>query len=119
MAENPWRGEVEIVIDGTARKARLTLGALAELEETLGAGSLVELVARFEEGRFSARDVMAVLAAGLRAGGWPGDAARLASAEIAGGVPAAVAAAGRLLARAFAGGADGSEGGAGGRASAA
>ncbi len=109
MAENPWRGEVEIVIDGTAHRARLTLGALAELEGALGASSLMELVGRFEEGCFSARDVMAVLAAGLRAGGWPGDAARLASAEIEGGVPAAVAAAGQLLARAFAGGASGAE----------
>ena len=32
---NPWRGEVTLVIDGEAQVLKLTLGALAELEEAL------------------------------------------------------------------------------------
>ena len=99
---NPHRGEVEIVIDGRPRTARLTLHALAELEEDLAAPSLVALVERFETGAFSSRDVLAVLVAGLRGGGWEGRAADLAQVEIAGGALGAAQAAARLLARAFA-----------------
>jgi hypothetical protein len=35
-------------LDGERHVAKLTLGALAELEEQLGADSLTDLVARFE-----------------------------------------------------------------------
>ncbi|MET4128176.1 gene transfer agent family protein [Roseovarius sp. MBR-6] len=99
---NPWAGEVALVLDGEARVMRLTLGALAELEAALAAGSLVDLVARFEGGAFSTRDVLAVIVAGLRGGGWRGSAAELLSAEIEGGPLAAARAAAQLLARAFA-----------------
>ena len=98
---NRWRGEVALTIDGTPRTLRLTLGALAELEEALGTDSLVALAARFEEGRFSGRDVLAVIVAGLRGGGWTGGAGDLRSAEIEGGPMAAARAAAELLARAF------------------
>lgn len=54
---NPWTGEVAIVLDGQRHLAKLTLGALAELEEALETGSLLDLVQRFEEQRFSTRDV--------------------------------------------------------------
>ncbi|QFS82035.1 hypothetical protein FIU97_04525 [Roseivivax sp. THAF40] len=100
--ENPWRGEVEIVIDGETRCMRLTLGALAELEATLGADSLVALVERFETGRFASRDVLALIVAGLRGGGWDVRPDVIARADIAGGPLAAAEAAARLLARAFA-----------------
>lgn len=99
---NPWRGEVEIVIDGEARAMRLTLGALAELEATLGEDSLVALVGRLETGQFSSRDVLALIVAGLRGGGWQGRAGDLVAAEIEGGPIAAAKAAALLLARAFA-----------------
>lgn len=99
---NPWSGEVALSIDGERRVLKLTLGALAELEESMEAGSLVALVERFEQGRFSTRDVLALIVAGLRGGGWQGRAADLVSAEIAGGPVAAAKVAGRLLARAFA-----------------
>lgn len=98
---NPMRGEVEVVLDGTPFVARLTLGALAELENDLGADSLMEIAARFENGRFSSRDVLAVLVAGLRGGGWRGTAADLLAVEIGGGPVAAGRAAAELLARAF------------------
>ena len=73
---NPFAGEVEVVLDGHPHVAKLTLGALAELEAALGEDSLMALVARFEAGRFSTRDVLALLVAGLRGGGWQGRAAR-------------------------------------------
>ncbi len=99
---NPWHGEVTLQIDGVPRTMRLTLGALAELESELATESLVDLVERFEAGRFSSRDVMALIVAGLRGGGWPGTAADLLTAEIAGGPVGAAQKAAELLARAFA-----------------
>ena len=99
---NPWTGEVAIVLDGERHLAKLTLGALAELEETLETGSLLELVQRFEERRFSTRDVLGLIVAGLRGGGWNGSAADLLRVEIGGGPVEAARAAAELLARAFA-----------------
>lgn len=98
---NPWTGEVALTIGGERRMLKLTLGALAELEEHLGDGSLIALVERFEAGGFSSRDVLALILAGLRGGGWRGRAEDLLSAEIEGGPMAAARAAGQLLARAF------------------
>lgn len=98
---NPWSGEVALVIDGEARVLKLTLGALAELEAGLESGTLIELVERFEGGAFSSRDVLALIVAGLRGGGWQGSAADLLQAEIAGGPMAAARGAAELLARAF------------------
>lgn len=100
--ENPWRGEVALTIDGTRHVLRLTLGALASLEAELKTESLVALVERFESGRFSASDVLALLQAGLRGGGVPNVGDTLASAEIEGGPVIAARTAAELLARAFA-----------------
>lgn len=93
---NPYRGEVRVVVDGTARQARLSLGALVTLEETLGEQSLLDLVKRFEDGQCRARDILVLLAAGL--GMTPAD---LAEAEIEGGPVAAAKAAAELLRRCF------------------
>lgn len=98
---NPMRGEVEITLDGVAHVARLTLGALAELEAELGTGSLVDMAGRFEEGRFSAADLIAVVLAGLRGAGWVGTRADFLAMDVAGGPVAAAQAAAQLLARAF------------------
>lgn len=100
---NPLRGEVELVLDEVTYRARLTLGALAELEHALGASSLLDLAERFETGRFSGRDVVAVLAAGLRGGGWTGSEDQLAAGDIRGGPLAGARAAAQLLALAFRG----------------
>lgn len=99
---NPWAGEVAVVIDGERHVCKLTLGALAELEATLGEETLVALVQRFEGGAFSGRDVLSLLVAGLRGGGWRGTADDLLSAEIEGGAVGAAKVAAALLARAFA-----------------
>lgn len=98
---NPWSSEVALVIGGERRVLKLTLGALAELEAALETGTLVELVERFEGGAFSTRDVLALIVAGLRGGGWQGRAGDLVAAEIEGGPVGAARAAAELLARAF------------------
>ncbi|MCU0801100.1 MAG: gene transfer agent family protein [Rhodobacteraceae bacterium] len=100
--ENPFAGEVALTLDGQRHRAKLTLGALAELEAMLEVGTLVDLVERFEGGRFSSRDVLALVVAGLRGGGWQGTAADLRTVEIAGGPVEAARVAAALLTRAFA-----------------
>ena len=99
---NPFAGEVVLTLDGKRHVAKLTLGALAELEVALETGSLVELVQRFENQHFSTRDVLALIVAGLRGGGWQGTAADLLRVEIGGGPVEAAKVAAMLLARAFA-----------------
>lgn len=98
---NPWAGEVAVVVDGERHVAKLTLGALAELEDRLGAESLSDLVARFEGDCPRARDILWLVAAGLRGGGWTGLPEDLVTAEIEGGVVEAARVAAQLLARAF------------------
>lgn len=98
---NPHAGEVEILLDGRPHRARLTLGALAGLEADLGAESMIALIERFEGTRFTTRDVLAVLVAGLRGGGWQGRAEDLLAVEVGGGPLGAARAAAELIARAF------------------
>ena len=99
---NPFAGEVAVVLDGQTHIAKLTLGALAELEGAMQTGSLIEMIERFEAGQFSTRDVLALIVAGLRGGGWQGTAADLRTVTIGGGPVQAARAAAELLARAFA-----------------
>lgn len=98
---NPFAGEVTLTLDGVPHVAKLTLGALAELEAALETGTLVDLIGRFEAQRFSTRDVLALIVAGLRGGGWQGTAADLLRVEIGGGPVMAAQVAAMLLARAF------------------
>ena len=98
---NPYRGDVALVLDGEAHSMRLTLGALAELEEALGADSMLALVARFENGAFNALDLIALLLAGLRGGGLAIDRSALMAGTIEGGPVAAAKAGALLLKRAF------------------
>lgn len=94
---NPWRGEVDIVVDGKLRTMRLTLAALAELEARLESDSLLALIGRFETGEFRVRDLIALLSAGLNGGGWQVREQDLVAAEIEGGPLGAARAAARLL----------------------
>lgn len=98
---NPFAGEVAIWLDGRRHVARLTLGAIAELETALAEGGLLDLVRRFEAGRFSTHDVLLLLVAGLRGGGWGGRAEDLMTVEVGGGPVEAARVAAQLLARAF------------------
>lgn len=99
---NPWAGEVSLCVDGVERRCRLTLGALAEMEAALEGEGVLDLVARIEAGQFTSSDIMAIVVAGLRGGGWAVTAAELVTADIAGGPVAAARAAAQMLARAFA-----------------
>ena len=98
---NPFAGEVRLVMDNRAHELRLTLGALAELEAELEGESILQLIERFETGEFSTRDVLALIVAGLRGGGWAGTSGDLLSIEIEGGLLEATRVAAQLLARAF------------------
>ncbi|MEL6915570.1 MAG: gene transfer agent family protein [Pseudomonadota bacterium] len=98
---NPLAGEVALVLDGERRVLKLTLGALAELEEALGDESLIALIERFEGGGYRARDVLVLVVAGLRGGGWQGSERDLMGAEIEGGIREAARVAARLLVLAF------------------
>jgi len=71
------------------------------LEAQLGAESLADLVSRFEGADLRARDVLMLVCAGLRGGGWRGDLDDLLTAEIEGGALEAARVAARLLVLAF------------------
>ena len=98
---NTQRGEIEAVIGGETRMLCLTLGALAELEARLQAGDLVGLAERFATGRVSARDLTAILGAGLRGGGHAVTDDDLARLSIEGGLKGAAEIAARLLKATF------------------
>jgi hypothetical protein len=66
---NRHRGEIDAELGGRRRTLVLTLGALAELESAFGADDLVALAERFGSGRLSARDLVRIIAAGLRGAG--------------------------------------------------
>jgi hypothetical protein len=95
------RGEIDAVIGGETRTLCLTLGALAELESRLQAGDLVGLAERFSAGRVSARDLTAILGAGLRGGGNAITDDDLARFAIEGGLKGAAEIAARLLKATF------------------
>lgn len=99
---NPWSGEVAITVNGDPRVMKLTLGALAELETRVASGSLVDLIQRFENGSYRASDLLALITAALRGGGWEVTEAEVASASFEGGLSAASGLAARSLALAFA-----------------
>jgi hypothetical protein len=98
---NAQRGEIEAVFEGQARTLCLTLGALAELEARLGAGDLVGLSERFASGRVTARDLTAIIGAGLRGGGNAINDDDLARMSIEGGLKGAAEIAARLLRATF------------------
>lgn len=104
MSVNTRRGEVAATLDGRVWRLCLTLGALAELETALGAGDLAALGERFGTGRLSARDMIAIIGAGLRGGGHAvsdADVAALHAADGLGGYARIVA---DLLTATFGGG---------------
>ncbi len=98
---NRRRGEIAAMIGDEERVLCLTLGALAELEARLGAGDLMGLAERFEGGRLSARDLTAIIGAGLRGGGNALSDDDLARMSIEGGLTGAAKIAAELLAASF------------------
>lgn len=98
---NRRRGEVAAVLDGRERTLCLTLGALAELEASFGAGDLVALAARFESGRLSAQDLIRVIGCGLRGAGDAVSDAEVAAMRMEGGAAGFAVLAAELIAAAF------------------
>lgn len=98
---NSQRGEIDAMIGGEVRTLCLTLGALAELETRLQADDLVGLSERFAEGRVSARDLVAILGAGLRGGGNAISDDDLARMNVEGGLKGAAEIAAQLLKATF------------------
>jgi hypothetical protein len=99
---NPRRGEVEAILDGTPLRLVLTLGALAELEQAFGAGDMLALAERFDNGRISANDAIRILGAGLRGGGNDITDATVASMIAPGGAAGYVGIVAALLRATFA-----------------
>jgi hypothetical protein len=98
---NPRRGEIAAEFDGRMHTLCLTLGALAELEQKFGAGGLVELASRFENGRLSAGDLIAIIACGLRGAGATYSDNEVAALKVTGGLHTYVRIAADLLAATF------------------
>jgi len=94
-------GSVTARLSGRIYRLRLTLGALAELEAALEADGLLALVERFECGRFSSRDLIRLITAGLRGGGHAVTEEEVANMAHEDGVQGFVTLAARLLAAAF------------------
>jgi hypothetical protein len=101
---NLHRGEIEAEIGGGKRRLVLTLGALAELEAAFGAEDLVALAERFAGGRLKARDLVRIIAAGLRGAGAAISDEEVAAMLVAGGAEAYVRIASALIAATFGGG---------------
>lgn len=98
---NRHRGEIEAEIGGRQRVLVLTLGALAELEAAFGASDLVALTERFGSGRLSARDLIRIIAAGLRGAGEAIGDDEVAAMPVAGGAAGYVRVAADLIAATF------------------
>ena len=69
MITNRYRGEITATLDNRQWQLCLTLAALAELEAKLGEEDIGALAKRFSTGRLSSRDMLTIIAAGLRGGG--------------------------------------------------
>lgn len=98
---NSHRGEIEALLGGRMRTLVLTLGALAELESAFGADDLMALAERFGTGRLSARDLVRIIAAGLRGAGESVSDDEVAALRVEGGVTGYVRIAADLIAATF------------------
>lgn len=98
---NLHRGEIDCTLDGRSWRLCLTLGALAELESTCKADDILTLVARLTSGKLSARDAIAVIAAGLRAAGNDVTDVQVARMRTPDGIAGFVDIVARLLAASF------------------
>ena len=98
---NRYRGEIEAELGGRKLTLCLTLGALAELEHRFGESDLVGVARRIEEGRLSARDLLAISACGLKGGGAQISDDDVAALAVANGLRGYVDIAARLLAATF------------------
>ena len=98
---NHYRGEIAAELGGRQHTLVLTLGALAELESAFGADDLMALAERFGTGRLSARDLIRIIAAGLRGAGETLTDDEVAALRVEGGAAGYVRIAAALIAATF------------------
>lgn len=98
---NRHRGEISAELGGKNHTLCLTLGALAGLEDAFGVSGLAALAARLDGNRLSARDLVAIIGAGLRGAGSTLDDAAVAGLTSPAGVPGYVRIVVGLLAATF------------------
>lgn len=94
---NPQRGEISAEIDGKQWTLCLTLGALASLEEAMGAKNLSELSGKFSAGTLSASDLIKIITAGLIGAGHGVCEKEVGAMHVDGGIATYVDIAARLL----------------------
>ncbi|MCU4182236.1 gene transfer agent family protein [Bosea sp. BH3] len=100
---NRHRGETALMVAGQSLPMRLTLGALAELEEAFAVDSLPALGEHFIGGQLSARDIIRIIAAGLRGAGQAIRDEDVAGLSFDGGLNGVISAAITLLEATFGG----------------
>ncbi len=104
---NRYRGEIDAEIGGVRRTLVLTLGALAELESAFEADDLSALAGRFAAGGLRARDLVRIIAAGLRGAGETVSDDEVARMPVAGGAAGYVRIAAALIEATFGAAQDG------------
>lgn len=102
---NRRRGEVPLTLGGTRYTLCLTLGALADLEDSLRADDLAGLGQRLAAGRPRTGDLIALLGAALRGGGHALTDEEVRRLPLAGAMDALVEALAEVLEAAFGAGA--------------
>jgi Phage tail tube protein, GTA-gp10 len=107
MMANRYRGEISAHIDGVERTLCLTLGAVAELEDAFHASDIQELVEKIGAGHLGARQLIAIIGAGLRGGGNDISNEEVSEARFAGGIAGMAAIASSLFEAAFSTGGQG------------
>jgi hypothetical protein len=98
---NRYRGEINAELDGKNYNLCLTLGALAELEDTFGEQDLLSLAERFSSGRIKAGDALRIIGAGLRGAGSSVCDDDVANMQVEGGAAGYVSIVARLLTATF------------------
>lgn len=67
---NQSRGEISVELDGRQWTLCLTLGSLSELEAHFRVNDISGLASILSSGNISSKDIMAIIAAGLKGGGY-------------------------------------------------
>nr|WP_321982427.1 gene transfer agent family protein [uncultured Cohaesibacter sp.] len=84
---NRRRGEISLTLDNKPYALCLTLGALAELEDSMELDDIGALADRFSGGKVKSADLVKILGAALRAGGANVTDKEAASMRCKGGAP--------------------------------
>jgi len=98
---NAYRGEIDASIGGKTYRLCLTLGALAELEDSYGEEDMLAIAERFQTGRLKSLDAIRIIGAGLRGAGYVISDKDVAAMPMDGGAAGFVDIVARLLQATF------------------